>query len=467
MAEKKKKKDKQTKDESDDGIDLQSLISSLKAQSSDRSTSKENPVEETKPEPAEEKTEAAFELVDEEPQETKTEDKPSVLDSLAKLDDTKKSKGISEEEKKAFEEEKRQLQEAREKMEAERSSFEEAKSAFESERLALEEDRKGHHEAKNRTEDELRSVGTELLRKKDAMAKLDEQLKKKDAEQREKEKNIKKATDLLLSQRQTLADKEKKLESLREELTKKAEELKGKEEKVAALKDKMAELDARTIEVRELEEKLKERELRHKALEDEIASCPRCSSKDRFVSIESMISELKEFNITDEQAEKDLKEMRGLIDQNQNEKAVELAEKTMNRLKDLKDAVLAKGIMYLLASTDKSLRHAKEVGGHGEKVVDAERWLSQARELIQKEEYKTAEYYIKEAEFLLQTLTRGVAVTGPAPTEAASPPESVSRNYTCPSCQTTFTVDTIERPVRITCPGCQIELVIKEDVSFA
>gem|GEM_PF-5985814 len=466
MVKKEKKKDKLTKDESDDGIDLQSLISSLKEQSGDKGTSKPKSDEETKDEPAEEKTEAAFELVEDDKEETKTEDKPSVLDSLAKLDDNKRSKGVSEEEKKAFEEEKHQLQEEREKMEAERRSLEDSKQAFESERQSLEEDRKGHHEAKNRTEEELKSVGTELLRKKDAMAKLDEQLKKKDAEQRDKEKNIKKATDLLLSQRQTLADKEKKLENLREELTKKAEELKGKEEKVAALKDKTAELDARTIEIRELEEKLKERELRHKALEDEIASCPRCSSKDRFVSIESMITELKDFNIIDEQAGKDLTEMRGLLDQGQNEKAVELAEKTMKRLTDLKDGVLAKGIMYLLASTDKNLKHAKEIGGHGEKVADAERWLTQARDLIQKEEYKTAEHYIKEADFLLQSLTRGVTSSGPAPTEAAAP-ESVSRNYTCPSCQTTFTVDTMERPVRITCPGCQIELVIKEDVSFA
>jgi DNA-directed RNA polymerase subunit RPC12/RpoP len=462
MVKKEKRKEKLTKDDSDDGIDLQSLISSLKEQSSDKGKAK--PSEEATPEPSEEKAEPAFELVEE---ETQAEDKPSVLDSLAKLEEPKKSKGISEEEKQAFEEEKRKLQDARESMEAERKSFEDTRNAFESERQTFEEDRKGHHEAKNRTEEELKSVGTELLRKKDAMAKLDEQLKKKDAEQREKEKNIKKATDLLLSQRQTLADKEKKLDGLREELTKKAEELKTREEKVAALKDKTAELDARTIEIRELEEKLKERELRHKALEGEIASCPRCSSKDRFVSIESMIAELKEFNIIDDQAEKDLKEMRGLIDQGQNEKAVELAEKTMTRLKDLKDGVLAKGIMYLLASTDKNLKHAKAVGGHSEKVADAERWLNQARELIQKEEYKTAEHYIKESEFLLQTLTRGGTMTGTAPTEATPPPESVSRNYTCPSCQTTFTVDTMERPVRITCPGCQIELVIKEDVSFS
>ena len=60
-----------------------------------------------------------------------------------------------------------------------------------------------------------------------------------------------------------------------------------------------------------------------------------------------------------------------------------------------------------------------------------------------------------------------VAPVTPPTTEAPAPAESITRNYTCPSCTTTFTVDTMERPVRITCPGCQIELIIKEDVNFA
>ena len=443
---KEKHKDKPASKDSDDGIDLQSLITSLKEQSGDKGAEKEKTSEEgAKEAGSEEKSDSSFELVEEEKGET--EEKTSSLDSLSVSDDTKRSRGASDEERRAFEEEKQKL---------------------EDDRRALEEEKQGHHESKNKTEEELRNVGTELLRKKEAIAKLDEQVKKKDAEQRDKEKNIKKATDLLLSQRQAMTDKEKKLDGLREELTKKAEELKSKEDRLAGIKDRTAELDAREIRIRELEGKVKERELAHKALEDQIAECPRCSSKDRFLSIESTITELKEFGIQDEQAEKDLKDMRELMDQGQREKAIELADRTVRRLKELKDGVLAKGIMYLLSSTEKNLKHAKEVGGHGEKVVDAERWLGQAKDLIQKEEYKTAEYYIKEADFLVQSVTRGVAMTAPPPTEApAAQPESVTRNYTCPSCTTTFTIDTMERPVRITCPGCQIELIIKEDVSFA
>jgi len=454
MVKKEKRTVKPAADESDDGIDLQSLISSLKEKSGDK------PAESDKP--AEEKggTDAAFELVEEEKGETGEKESP--LDALAKSEDTKRSKGVSDEEKKAFEEEKSKFEDERRKLEEERQGLED-------EKRMLEDERKGHHEVKSKNEEELKNVGTELLRRKEAIAKMEEQLKKKDTDQREKEKNIKKATDLLLGQRQSMSDKEKKLDGLREELTKKAEELKTKEDKLAGLKDKTAELDAREIRIRELEERIKERELHHKALEDQIADCPRCSSKDRFLSVERMLDELKEFGIQDEQAVKDLKEMRGLMDQGQNEKAIELADRTVRRLKELKDGVLAKGILYLLASTDKNLRHAKEIGGHGERVVDAERWLAQAKDLIQNEEYKTAEYYIKEADFLLQTLTRGVPAITPTPTEGAAPApaESVTRNYTCPSCSTTFMVDTMERPVRITCPGCQIELIIKEDVSFA
>lgn len=405
---KRKKKTKAKKEQiEDDPIDLQSLISSLKE---DPNTDEDG---------TEEDPEATFEIVEE-------------------VKDEKEDAADSEEIKRL----KAELEDVRAQLEQERADFEEQKKS---------------------TEAELRTIGGDILSKKEQITKFDEQLRKKENEQREKERNIKKATDLLISQRNALGEKEKKLETLKEDLQTKAQELKEKEEHLALYKDKTAELDAREIRIRELEDMIKEKELHIKKIEDELLDCPRCSSRDRFLSIERMIEELKTFGIHDEESENDLREMRRLIDAGDTERAIEMGDHVITRLKTTKEEVLVKGIKYLLIGAEKAIRHAKEIGGHGESIEDAERWLEEARSMIEKEEFKTAEYYIKEADFMVQSLTRGVTPS----TEEAVPKEGFAKSYNCPSCYTTFTVDTSERPVRITCPGCQIELLIKEDVTFA
>ena len=428
IGKKKKKKSKPASEEKDDDFDLSSLISALK----DEPEADKHEKKEPEPEPKED--DEVFELVDDEPA------------------------------KKASAEEEGRIKKIRAELEDEVSKFRSEKMAFEEERHAFEREKGGFTDLKKKTEGELKTFGADLIRKKEQISKLEEQLRNKENEQKEKEKNIKKATDLLISQRNSVGEKEKRLEALKQELQNKAQELKEKEEKLAAFKDKTMELDGREMRIKELEEKVKERELHQKSMEDQIADCPRCSSRDRFVNIERMIEELKDFEIVDAGAVDELKELRRLIDEGMNERAIEMGDKLIKRLKELKSEVLVKGIKYLLIGAEKALRHAKEVGGHGERVEDVERWLNEARGLIEKEEYKTAEYYIKEADFLLQSITKGVDTTQ-APQEEA--PVYEARSYNCPSCYTTFTVDTHERPVRITCPGCQIELLIKEDVSYA
>lgn len=408
--------------EDDDSINLQSIISALK----------EKPEEpEAEPAPVEVEEEGSFELIEDVEEDAvevipkeKDEDiaAPRVSPSPRKDDDLRK---------------------AREALEADKRAFEERKS---------------------RMEAELKTVGADLVKKKEQILKIEEQLRQTKGKQTEKERDIKKATELLLGQRQSLADKERKMESLKEELQRKAEELKKKEENLSTFKDRTAELDAREIRIRELEDKLKDRELHLKSIEKEMSDCPRCGVKDRYLSVETMITELKEYGIVDDSADRDLAEVRRLIDGGNTDRAVQMAEDLIKRLKDLKEDVLVKGIKYLLLGAERNLRHAKEVGGHSDRIEDAERWLNDARQFIDKEEYKTAEFYIKEADFLMQSIEKGVETSVAQPATGAEGP---SRNYNCPSCYTTFTVDTNERPVRITCPGCQIELIIKEDVNFA
>jgi DNA-directed RNA polymerase subunit RPC12/RpoP len=159
--------------------------------------------------------------------------------------------------------------------------------------------------------------------------------------------------------------------------------------------------------------------------------------------------------------------MRGDMDLGNNEAAFEKGESLLKRLKDRKEQEIAKGLIYMMVRAEGELKHAKEVAKTSVSLETPERWLTEARNLMEKQEYKSAEYYIREAEFALQAIARGVSVGDSGGQQAAAPAPVEGKTYACPSCSTSFTIDTPQRPVKVQCPGCHLELVIREDVTYA
>ena len=313
----------------------------------------------------------------------------------------------------------------------------------------------------------LKKVGEELMSKKKQLTKLKEKLDEKWAEVKEKESAIKRATEILIKQKEEIQERMGRADEKERAISERLNNLDEKERKAAEFKDRTKEIDAREMNTRAYEDELKQRELRVKRLEEDMAKCARCSAKDNFRALDLMIQELKDFGIHDKEAEETLAQMRGDMDLGNNEAAFEKGESLLKRLKDRKEQEIAKGLIYMMVRAEGELKHAKEVAKTSVSLETPERWLTEARNLMEKQEYKSAEYYIREAEFALQAIARGVSVGDSGGQQAAAPAPVEGKTYACPSCSTSFTIDTPQRPVKVQCPGCHLELVIREDVTYA
>jgi hypothetical protein len=339
-----------------------------------------------------------------------------------------------------------------EKEETEETKGEEPSSSSEEEKL-------------KKAKDELTRVATELDKKRAELAKREEEVLARETKTSEKEAHIKKATELLLRRREETDAKEKKIVGLKDGLKKEAEVLKEKEDQLSKLKEVEEALDKREMEVSGQEEGMRKREHHLKEMESRIADCPRCASHEGYVKSERLLNDLKELGFALEEEEQDLKDIQKLIDDDKRDEAISKAERLIKKLRELHDEVVIKGIRYNFTRAKWLLSYAQGQNIGPEIMINAEGHLGRAHQFIQTEDYKSADWYVREATISIENALRGIGPGTGAQPEAVAPP-AVTRTYVCPNCNQNFTVDSIERPIRAVCPGCQTTLVVVEEIKY-
>jgi len=352
------------------------------------------------------------------------------------------------------------------------------------------------------------------------MAVQKEELAKREGAVAEKEEAVRRGTQLLLERRDDLdkreaglKTRENDLRGIASELEKQAKRLAEREgsiatqkrtidEEEAKRKSRKDEFDVKFIDIakkqehlKSLENDLKVREQHILGIEMEIKECPYCNVKYEFEGIRDLLEEVRGYGLDVSVLDQKYAEALNHLKKESYDMALQAARGILGDVKELRTEVLGKGLRYMLASANSTLKQAREMGLD---VKDADSLLKQARTAADRKDYKTAEYLVKEAEYLardeiklksMQDEKEKEAPTAPvseSPTPTAlsstteqyaqypapiayepeyqepAPQPAGPRKYTCTSCYAAFTIGTSQRPVRVSCPSCGNSMIIRD-----
>jgi len=364
---------------------------------------------------------------------------------------------------------------------------------------------------------------TELLQIKKIlqdMAIQKEELARREAAIVEKEEAVRRGTQLLLERRDDLdkrdsglKTRENDLRGIASELEKQAKRLAEREGSMAgqrkALEDEEAkrktrkdEFEAKFLDLAKREERLKSlendfkvREQHILGIEMEIKECPYCNVKYEFEGIRDLLEEVRGYGLDVKELDQKYNEALIHLKKESYDMALDTARGILRDVKELRTEVLGKGLRYMLASTNSTIKQAREMGLD---VKDADNLLKQARTAADRKDYKTAEYLAKEAEYLARDEMKLKSVSDEKEREAPQAPATESetptytpgtdsfmqypapisyqneyqepeaeapagpRKYTCTSCYAAFTIGTSQRPVKVSCPSCGNSMIMRD-----
>ena len=268
---------------------------------------------------------------------------------------------------------------------------------------------------------------------------------RKDAELQEKEEALRKGTTLLLEQRDAIARKEDglkaretELRTIAGELEKQAKKISEREGSLAQQRNLFAEEEARRRKfsegfraregalvqkegaIRTLEKDLKMREQAVLGMEMDIKECPYCNVRYEFEGITDMMDEVRAFGLDLTELDKKYAKAQEHMKREAYDQALESARAILKDLRGLREDVLAKGVQYVVVSAANTVAQARE---RGVEITEAERQLAQARAAMAKNDFRTAEQYAKEADYIARDLMREQS-SDPEPSAIAPGPES-------------------------------------------
>lgn len=269
--------------------------------------------------------------------------------------------------------------------------------------------------------------------------------RQKEAELHEKEEALRKGTALLLEQRETLARKdeglrarETELRAIAAELEKQAKKITEKEGSLAQQRSLFAEEEVRRKKfsegfraregtlmqkeagIKALEKDMKMREQAILGMEMDIKECPYCNVRYEFEGIRDMLDEARAYGLDLTELDKKYARAQEHMKREAYDQALESARVILKDLKTLREDVLAKGIQYVVVSAAGTVAQAK---ARGIDVTEAESHLAQARTVMARNDFRTAEHYAKEADYMARDLMREES-SAPQPSGVAPGPES-------------------------------------------
>lgn len=366
-------------------------------------------------------------------------------------------------------------------------------------------------EAQARFEEQKKKLvkqGKDLLR-------LKEEVEVKRKELADKEEKLTKATQLLLAKRSEVEEREAKLESIRTELAKRAEglktleiELRKRDSTKEDLTGQLRQLELRSARLEDLERELAYREQHLRDLEEDLALYHVWSADDHYQTLSRIVQELQDYGLEVEEYKEALSSLRSHLQESRFDEARKAATDLMEQVQQRRKQIVVEGLRFLIGRVELQARRAEQAGIT---LTEAGRWLEEARRFLGEGNYTTAEYYLREADFAYNLALRGrtwptaeqetSATAGSRPSGRSAPPEPTAlppsvepptlpqtpagadpwavddhateavqgtanpkphTQFGCPSCLSPFSLDLEERPVRVSCPTCQQELIITD-----
>jgi len=266
---------------------------------------------------------------------------------------------------------------------------------------------------------------------------------RREAELRDKEEALRKGTQLLLDQRDAMTKKdeglkarETELRAIAGELEKQAKKIAEKEASLAQQKNLLAEEDGRRKKFSEnfrsregalvqreqtaksIERDLKLREQAVLGMEMDIKECPYCNVRYEFEGIQDLMDETRAYGLDLTELDKKFAKAKENMKREAYDQALESARGLLKDLKTLREDVLSKGVQYVIVSAANTVSQARTKGFD---LMEADRHLAQARTAAAKNDFRTAEHYAKEADYMARDLMRQESLT---PQPSALAPES-------------------------------------------